>query len=267
LPIEALSPIETLWRLSAALGGLIVGSFANVCIHRIPRGESIVAPRSRCPACHALIRAQDNVPILSYLFLLGRCRVCRVPISPRYPLVEAANGLLYWAVALMLPPGAVAGVIMLFLTALLVLSLIDLEHYILPDVITLPGIVVAIAASFLPGWHIAPREAVLGAAGAYATLAVFGLAYEKIRGVEGLGQGDWKMAAMLAALLGWRGALLTLLLASVAGTVVGVAVALWQRSSVRQQRIPLGTFLGLAGIVVIFVGSRLLTWYAGLWYG
>jgi leader peptidase (prepilin peptidase) / N-methyltransferase len=257
----------TLWELGALLAGLLVGSFANVCIHRIPRGESIVHPRSRCPRCGALIRAWENVPILSYLVLLGRCRACRAPISPRYPLVEASNGLLYWAVATAQGPNVVAGVTMALLTALLVLSLIDLEHYILPNVITLPGIVVGVAASFLPGWPVSPLEALLSAAGGYAVLALFGIAYQKLRGVEGLGQGDWKMVAMLGACLGWRGAVLSLLLASIGGTLVGIVVALWQRSSVRQQRVPLGTFLGLAAIVVVFTGPRLLGWYASLWYG
>jgi leader peptidase (prepilin peptidase)/N-methyltransferase len=257
----------TLWELGALLAGLLVGSFANVCIHRIPRGESIVHPRSRCPRCGALIRAWENVPILSYAVLLGRCRACRAPISPRYPLVEAVNGWLYWAVASVQTPGATAGITMALLTALLVLSLIDLEHYILPNVITLPGIVFGIAASFVPGWPVGPIEAVLSAAGGYAVLALFGIADQKLRGVEGLGQGDWKMVAMLGACLGWRGAVLSLLLASVGGTIVGIAIALWQRSSVRQQRIPLGTFLGLAAIDVVFTGHRLLGWYAGLWYG
>jgi leader peptidase (prepilin peptidase)/N-methyltransferase len=257
----------TLWELGALLAGLLVGSFANVCIHRIPRGESIVRPRSRCPRCGAAIRAWENVPILSYALLLGRCRACRAPISPRYPLVEAGNGLLYWAVAAAQAPGVAAGLTMALLTALLVLSLIDLEHYILPNVITLPGIVVGIGASFVPGWPVGTIEALLSAAGGYACLALFGIAYQKLRGVEGLGQGDWKMVAMLGAFLGWRGAVLAVLLASIGGTIVGVAVALWLRSSVRQQRVPLGTFLGLASIAVVFVGPRLLGWYGGLWHG
>jgi leader peptidase (prepilin peptidase)/N-methyltransferase len=257
----------TLWELGALLAGLLIGSFANVCIHRIPRGESIVRPRSHCPRCGAAIRAWENVPILSYVLLLGRCHACRAPISPRYPLVEAANGLMYWAVAVTQAANLAAGVTMALLTTLLVLSLIDLEHYILPNVITLPGIAAGIAASFVPGWPITTLDAMLSAAGGYACLALFGLAYQKLRGVEGLGQGDWKMVAMLGAFLGWRGTVLSLLLASVGGTIVGIAVALWRRSSVRQQRVPLGTFLGLAAIAVVFTGPRLLRWYSDLWGG
>ncbi len=250
------------WEIWALVFGLVIGSFANVCIYRIPIGKSIVRPRSSCPRCGAAIRPWDNIPVLSFLLLLGRCRSCRTRISLRYPLVELANGLLYWAVAVLQPPGPYVLVTMAFLTAFLVLSLIDLEHFILPNVITLPGIAVGVAASFLPESPLSPRDALAGAALGYAAFALIGLAYRVLRGVEGLGQGDWKMAAMLGAFLGWKGALLAVFLASVAGTVVGVAVAVWRRRSVRQQRIPLGTFLGLAAIVVVFLGSDLLEWYA-----
>ena len=255
------------WELGALLAGLILGSFANVCIHRIPLEQSIVRPRSRCPRCGVPIRPWDNVPVLSYLWLLGRCRACHARISPRYPLVEAANGFLYWAVAVTQAPGGAAGVTMLFLTALLVLSLIDLEHYILPNVITLPGVVLGVAATFLPGWPLSPLESILSALGGYVALAIFGMSYQKLRGVEGLGQGDWKMVAMLGAFLGWRGAVLTVLFASVVGTLVGLAAALWQRTSLRQQRVPLGTFLGLAAMVVVFVGRPVMNWYWSLWNG
>jgi leader peptidase (prepilin peptidase)/N-methyltransferase len=253
------------WEIWALVFGLIIGSFANVCIYRIPIGKSVVRPRSSCPRCAAAIRAWDNIPVLSFLLLLGRCRVCRGRISPRYPLVELANGLLYGAVAVTHAPGPRALVTMAFLTALLVLSLIDLEHFILPDVITLPGIIVGVAASFLPDSLLSPGEALASAAAAYALFALFGLAYQKLRGAEGLGQGDWKMVAMLGAFLGWKGALLAVFLASVGGTLTGAAIALWRRRSVRQERIPLGTFLGLAAIVVVFLGADLLGWYARFW--
>jgi leader peptidase (prepilin peptidase)/N-methyltransferase len=253
------------WEIWALVFGLIIGSFANVCIYRIPIGKSVVRPRSSCPRCGAAIRPWDNIPVLSFLLLLGRCRACRGRISPRYPLVEMANGLLYAAVAATQAPGPYALVTMAFLTAFLVLSLIDLEHFILPNVITLPGIVLGVAASFLPDSPLAPWEALASAASGYALFALFGLAYQRLRGAEGLGQGDWKMAAMLGAFLGWRGALLAVFLASVSGTLVGAAIALWRRRSVRQQRVPLGTFLGLAAIVVVFVGQDLLGWYARFW--
>jgi len=156
---------------------------------------------------------------------------------------------------------------MAFVTALLVLALIDLEHFMLPNAITLPGVAVGFAASFLPDARLAPLESGLSAAGSYLVFALFGLAYEWLRGVEGLGQGDWKMVAMLGAFLGWRATLLTVLLASVLGTVVGVALGLRRGQGVRQQRVPLGAFLGLAAIGVVFVGDSMLAWYGGFFRG
>lgn len=251
------------FETTCLLLGLVVGSFANVCVHRLPRGESVVSPPSRCPSCGTRIEARDNLPVLGWLLLRGRCRSCRAPISWRYPAVELANGLLWLALATKGGPRASTFVAMALVSALLVLSLIDLDHQLLPDRITLPGVAAGIAASFLPGWPVSPREAVLSAGGGWLAFAAVAKAYEKTRGVEGLGQGDWKMAAMLGAFLGWQGMLLTVLLASVAGTLVGVgAIALRGRDL--RFALPLGTFLGVAGIVVVFFGDSLLAWYRGL---
>jgi leader peptidase (prepilin peptidase)/N-methyltransferase len=251
------------FETTALLLGLVVGSFANVCVYRLPRRQSIVSPPSRCPSCGALIRARDNVPILSWLLLRGRCRSCRAPISPRYPAVEAANGLLWLALAVLRGPRAQTFVAMALVTALLVLSLIDLDHQLLPDAITLPGIAAGLAASFLPGSPVRPLGALLAAAGGWLAFAAVAKAYQRLRGVEGLGQGDWKMAAMLGAFLGWPPMLLTVLLASVAGTLVGLgAVALRGRDM--RYALPLGTFLGAAGIVTVFFGDAMLAWYRGV---
>lgn len=253
------------WELNALLVGLMVGSFANVCIHRLPLGLSIVRPRSRCPRCHSPIRALDNVPVLSYLVLGARCRHCRAPISPRYPAVEVANGLAYMGVAVRLGATPIAVVDMAFITALLVLTLIDFDHQILPDVITLPGTAFAIAASGAAWWFHWPGlphpiESIASAAGGYLAFFAVAESYRRARGVEGLGQGDWKMAAMLGAILGWQKLLLTVLLAAVAGTVVGVALMALRRHTA-QHPLPLGTFLGIAGIAVVFAGDALLAWY------
>jgi leader peptidase (prepilin peptidase)/N-methyltransferase len=253
------------WRTAALLFGLIVGSFANVCIHRIPREQSVVAPRSRCPHCGHALSAWENVPVLSYLVLLGRCRECRKPIAPRYPLVELANGVAYLGLALLHPPSARAFVSMALVTALLVLSLIDLEHYILPDAITKPGIALGLLASFLPGWPVPPLEALLSAAGGYLAFLAIAKLYQSTRGLEGLGQGDWKMAAMLGAFLGWQALLLTVLLASVAGTLAGLVMILRGAREGLQAKVPLGTFLGLAGVGVVFAGAPLLRWYLSLY--
>jgi leader peptidase (prepilin peptidase)/N-methyltransferase len=258
--------LETpLWPLVALALGLIVGSFANVCIHRLPLRQSVVSPRSRCPHCGTAIAAWDNLPLLSYALLRGRCRSCRAPISIRYPLIEAVNGLLYLGLALQFGPALRTLVLMAFVTALLVLSLIDVDHRILPDVITLPGIAVGLAASLLPG-PPTPVGSVAGAAGGYLAFWAVAEAYRRARGVEGLGQGDWKMTAMLGAFLGWDQMLLAVFLASVVGTVVGLGLMAARRAD-GKYALPLGTFLGLAGIAATFVGEPVTTWYRQLLHG
>jgi len=262
LPIDLLlsSPF---WEGTSLLVGLVVGSFANVCIHRLPTGASIVSPPSRCPSCSARIRPWDNIPVLSYVLLLGRCRSCRARISPRYPLIELANGLLYWALASALGPSWHTLVLMAFVTGLLILVFIDFDHHHLPNVITRPGILVGLAASFLPGSQVTPRGAALAAAGGYLAFFAVATAYRRLRGVEGLGQGDWKLAAMLGAFLGWEPLLLTIFFAALSGTLVGLALMLLRGRTLRHA-LPLGTFLGLSAIVVLFVGEPLLRWYRGL---
>jgi leader peptidase (prepilin peptidase)/N-methyltransferase len=254
------------FEVTASLLGLAAGSFANVCIHRLPQGRSVVIPPSRCPRCEVLIRPWDNVPVLSWLLLRGRCRGCRAPISARYPAVEAATGLLWLGLAALRGPSLQTTVSMLLVTALLVLSLIDLEHQILPDTITLPGILVGLAASFLPGSPVGPLGAAAAAGAGWLAFAAVARAYQSTRGVEGLGQGDWKMAAMLGAFLGWQKMLLTVLLASVGGTVVGLALIAARGRDMRYA-LPFGTFLGAAGILVVFLGDPLLEWYRGFFDG
>ncbi len=254
------------FETTAFLLGLIVGSFANVCIYRLPRRESVVTPPSRCPSCGTTIRARDNVPVLSWLLLRGRCRACRAPISPRYPVVEAANGVLWLALAVVRGPRLQTLVEMALVTALLVLSFIDLDHQILPDAITLPGVAVGLAASFRPGSPVTPLAALLAAAGGWLAFALVAKTYRLVRGVEGLGQGDWKLAAMLGAFLGWQPMLLTVLIATLAGTVVGLA-AVGLRGRGMRHALPLGTFLGAAGITVVFFGEPILSWYQGFFRG
>jgi leader peptidase (prepilin peptidase)/N-methyltransferase len=255
---------EGSFPILALLFGLIIGSFANVCIHRLPLGRSVVTPASACPACGRPIAWYDNVPVLSYLFLLGRCRHCRSRISARYPLVETANGALYLWLGLTEGATLKTAFLMAFVTALLVLTLVDLDHQLLPDVITLPGIALGVAASLLvPGWPVAPLAAVLSAAFGYLAFFAVAEAYKKARGVEGLGRGDWKMVALLGAFLGWERMLLTVFLATLAGSAVGLGLmALRGRSS--QHALPLGTFLGAAALLVLFAGDPVISWYRGL---
>jgi len=250
-------------EIAALLFGLAVGSFANVVVYRLPLGRSLSHPRSQCPRCGAPVRPWQNVPVVSWLFLLGRCASCREPISWRYPAVELANGLLWMGLAAS-PSGLRTPFEMLLVTALLVLGLIDLDHQLLPDAITLPWTALGLALSLLPGWPVTPLGAFAAAAGGWGAMALVATLYQKTRGVEGLGQGDWKMAAMLGAWLGWQPLLLTVFLATLAGTLVGVGLMAAGRPA-RETRLPLGSFLALAAIVVVFAGQAVLSWYAGFY--
>jgi leader peptidase (prepilin peptidase)/N-methyltransferase len=272
------------FEITALLFGLVVGSFANVCIHRLPRDYepapgrlgwlrdlwrqalSVVHPGSHCPRCGRAIRPWDNVPVLSWLALRGRCRACGLPISIRYPAVEAANGLLWLGLAHTAGPRVQTLVFMPFVTVLLILVLIDLEHQLLPDVLTLPGTALGIAASFLPGARVSPLHAAAAALGGYLCFALLAWVWRRLRGIEALGQGDWKMAALLGAFLGFPGLLLTVLIASAAGSLVGVAL-IARGGGGWQSRLPFGSFLGAAGIVAVFAADRLLGWYRILLLG
>ncbi len=247
--------------LSLAVG-LIVGSFANVVIHRLPLEQSVVHPRSRCPRCGAQIQARDNLPVVSWILLRGRCRACRAAISFRYPVVEATNGFLYLMIAMTAGPTLLAAATMVFVTALLILSLIDLDHQRLPDVITKPGIVVGLAASFLPG-PPSPRESAATAIGGYLALAAIAWLARLYYKEEALGQGDWKLVAMLGAFLGWQSMLLAVLLGSALGAAFGVGAMLWYGASGRS-RLPLGSFLCVGGIAVVLAGAPILGWYREL---
>lgn len=256
-------PEPLFWAVSLVFG-MVLGSFANVCIHRLPLEISVVTPGSRCPRCQAPIRAWQNVPVLSYVLLGGRCAACRAPISPRYPLVEAANGLFCLGLAAQYGPTPATLVRMLLVTALVVLVLIDADHQILPDAVTLPGIGAGVAASFVPGWGVGWLEALLAAAGGFLVFAAVGWAWERLRGIEALGRGDWKLAAMLGAFLGWQELLWVVFMGSLAGTLAGLG-AMARHGQGLQLRLPFGTFLGLAAIAVLFVGRALVTWYGVLW--
>lgn len=242
----------------AALG-LAIGSFLNVCIYRLPRGESVVTPPSRCPSCGHRLRWFDNVPVLGWLLLRGRCRSCRAAISPMYPLVESATAGLFvlqlWQVGWqpLLP------IRLLFVAAMIVLFMIDLQHRILPNVITLPGILVGLVAClfFEPGW----RSSLIGVAAGGGVLWVIGEAYFRLRGEEGMGFGDVKMLAMIGAFLGWQLMLVTLLLASFAGSLIGGAMIVVDRGNMKYA-LPLGSFLALGAIVATHVGYPLVAWYA-----
>jgi leader peptidase (prepilin peptidase)/N-methyltransferase len=244
--------------------GAIVGSFLNVVIHRYPREESIVFPPSRCPRCGTAIKPYDNIPILSYAILGGRCRACRAPISMRYPLVELANGLFYLAifqrtgVSVAFIP--VAAIVSMFI----VLIYIDAEIQILPDVIDLPGIAIGIAIGALgldqltSGLVLAHSltDSLLGAAIGAGVLLVIALGYKLVRHIEGMGLGDVKMLAMIGAVMGAEALLPVLLIASVSGALCAIPLAL-RHDKGMQLAIPFGVFLGFGALVVLFFGGTL----------
>lgn len=246
---------------SAFIAGIVLGSFLNVCIRRVPAKESIVHPPSHCPGCAAPIRVDDNIPLLSYALLRGRCRACRQPISWRYPLVEILTGLVM--VALVRHFGLVpqlpvyAG----FMAALIVITFIDLDHQIIPDVISLPGIVVGLACAVVglgPPLAASVGGVLLGGGFLYAVAA----GYELLTGREGMGGGDIKLLAMIGAFLGWTGVLTTLLLASFSGALAGGVLILLKRADGRSP-IPFGPFLAIGATCALFLGSSLIDWYVG----
>lgn len=246
----------------AFLFGAAMGSFANVLIHRLPMGLSIVSPGSRCPSCGTGIRWFDNIPIVSYFILGGRCRSCEAAISPRYPLVETLSGLLFAAVFFRFGVGLHAVVLAVFGWSLVVITFIDLDHRIIPDVISLPGILAGFAASFIPGFP-RPMDSALGVAlgGGFLFLVLY--SYEKIMGEEGMGLGDVKLLAMIGAFLGWQALPITILASSFTGSLVGVGYALLKGESVRKFPVPFGPFLALGALVHLFFGVELIQWYLG----
>jgi leader peptidase (prepilin peptidase) / N-methyltransferase len=262
--------LQALLGIYAAVLGLIVGSYLNVVIYRLPRGLSTVLPRSRCPECGAAIRAFDNVPVLSFLLLGGRCRACRQRISWRYPLIEAATAALFVACFLRFGVSFAAPAAALFSSLMLALAIIDIDHMILPDVLTYPGIAAGILLQPLLPWARlwdGPWGAMAGAAagaalGAGVLLAVW-LAWYLVRHEEGMGLGDVKMLAVIGAFLGWKGVLVALFFAALSGATVGLALMAWGSLGARS-KLPFGSFLALGGWIALFVGEALVQAYARL---
>jgi len=238
-------------------GGLLIGSFLTVVAYRVPRGESIVGGRSRCPACGAQIAAYDNVPVVSWLLLRGRARCCSAPISARYPLTELATGTLYAATVLVLwgDAGEVA-LGLAFVTMLVAVTLTDLERRIIPNKVLLVGAVVgfALAAATDPG---SLPERAIAAAAAGGLLFVIALAYPR-----GMGLGDVKLAAVMGLYLG-RSVAPALLVAFAAGSLVGLALIARHGAAARKQAVPFGPFLALGGVVGLLAGDQIVDWYLG----
>ncbi len=268
----------------ALVFGLAVGSFLNVVIHRLPimmerdwlsqcaelRGEpalqheplSLAAPRSRCPHCGHAISALENIPVLSYLLLRGRCRGCGAGISPRYPLVEAFTGLAFAAAAWKFGPTVAAAAAMLFVAAMIALTFIDFDKQLLPDDITLPLLWAGLLFNAF-GVFTDLKSAVLGAAAGYLLLWSVYWAFKLATGKEGMGFGDFKLLAAIGAWTGWVILPLTILLSSFVGAVVGIALMVLTKHG-RDVPIPFGPYLAAAGVIALFWGKPLTQTYLHL---
>ena len=244
------------------LFGLAIGSFLNVCIYRIPLGQSIVHPPSRCTGCGQALRWHHNVPVASWLLLRGRCAFCGAGISARYPAVELLTGVVFALHALVFEPGPLLLVRLAFAAVLIVLAFIDIDHRILPDSMTLTGIPLGVLASVWlpPGW----RDSLIGVALGGGILWLIAEAYYRWRHVEGMGMGDVKMLAMIGAVLGWRAVIVTLVLSSFSGALVGVLMMSRAKDGMRYA-LPFGTFLSLGALVASLVGEPLVAWYVSFY--
>lgn len=269
--------------------GAIIGSFLNVVIHRLPLEESVAFPSSKCPSCSKDIAFYDNVPVLSYVLLGGRCRSCKTSISARYPAVELLTALLFLAVTWRTGLTLALPFDLIFVSALVALVFIDAEHMILPNAITYPGMVFALVARLaipylvgpthfddLPGlmnglldgwpiWAASLGAAFIGALVGGGSLWVMGWAWEKLRGVEAMGLGDVKMMFMVGGYLGWRLTILTIFFGALSGSIIGVGITLYEGRKDLQSLLPYGIYLGVGAIIALLFGSQIVNWYASFY--
>jgi leader peptidase (prepilin peptidase)/N-methyltransferase len=242
--------------------GLCIGSFLNVCIYRLPNSQSLVRPRSTCPHCNTVIRFYDNIPVLSYLWLKGRCRHCGAAIALRYPIVELLGGLFALGTYLKFGLTIETPIYYIFIAALLVVTFIDLDHRIIPDVITLSGIPLFFIASFLLP-RITWTQSLLGILVGGGSLFLVAWTYHLITKKDGMGGGDIKLLAMIGAVVGWQGVLFTIFASSLLGTLAGLAVMVQSRQGMKLA-VPFGPFLAIGSIIYLFFGTRLITLYINL---
>ena len=269
--------------------GLLIGSFLNVVIYRLPLGESIVFPSSHCPACGTAINWYDNIPVISYAILRGRCRSCRTLILPIYPAVELLVACLYLLLFILHWDQIITGswppllADMVFVSLIVPLVFIDLRYKLLPNAITYPGLALLLVLRALepdawvlahtptpfglataPAWELSLFASVLGGVAGGGTLWLVREAYYRLRHVEGMGLGDVKMMLMVGAFLGWQLTLLTIFIGSLLGSLVGILIILIRGGNMKMQ-IPFGVFLGPAAIIVLFIGRQLMVWYIGMY--
>lgn len=246
--------------------GACIGSFLNVCISRLPASESVLHPGSKCPVCQEQIRFYDNIPLISYLWLFGKCRRCGDPISLRYPVIEALTGAM--AVCILYRFGLTddALIYFFFVAALIVVIYIDLDHQIIPDVISLPGIPAGFLATFFLE-HLTYIDSLIGILVGGGILFAVASGYYFLTGKEGMGGGDIKLLAMIGAFTGWQGVCFTIFVASVTGTIAGVLLMIFTRKDLKHA-LPFGPFLSIGAVAYLFFGERLIAFYffrAPLW--
>jgi len=239
--------------------GALVGSFLNVCIFRLPKEESIIWPGSHCPQCNKPIKFYDNIPLISYLLLQGKCRYCKKTISLQYPLVEGITALSSFLLIMKFGPSLSYLFYFAFIAALIVITVIDLYHQIIPDVISLPGIGVGIIASLiLP--QMAFFNSLIGVLLGGGSLFIVGTLYQWIFKREGMGGGDVKLLAMIGAFLGWKAVILTILLSSLIGSITGIIIMVLKGKDFKYA-IPFGPFLSLGAVMSLFYGEEIIRWY------
>ncbi len=243
--------------------GLIIGSFLNVVIHRLPLGENVVFPPSHCPRCRTAIPFYHNIPLCSYLILRGRCHSCRERISPQYPLVEGFCAFSFWLTWHFFALTPAAAVTATFISLLIALAAIDLEHMILPDELTLGGSALFFIYSFFNP-AVSQLDAVLSGLGAALIFSGFFFFYLKVRKIEGLGFGDIKMVLMMGLFLGMQRLVVAIFLASLAGLLVGIFLMLFKKKNLKFA-LPFGPFLSLGSYIAIFWGDAILAWMGSLW--
>jgi len=242
--------------------GLIVGSFSNVCIYRIPRNESVIYPASHCPKCRTKIKPIDNIPLLSYILLKGRCRNCGSKISIQYPVVEFLTGLIYLIIYLTYGLSIQSLVYIILSSALIIIAFIDLQEQIIPDIISLPGIVVGLILSFIVP-YISFINSALGALVGGGIILIIAWVGSIIFKKEAMGGGDVKLTAMIGAFLGWRYTIISLFLGFFIGALVGIILILSKIKS-KEDMVPFGPFIVLGSIITLLWGEKILAWYIGI---
>lgn len=246
--------------------GLCIGSFLNVCIYRIPASKSLIRPGSSCPSCNTPIKFYDNIPVVSYLILRGKCRSCQSGISFRYPFVEILTGLAWALCYYRFGISAESAVMVVFLSVLILITFIDIDHRIIPDIISLPGIpLFFLAAVFFTPLDL--KSSLIGILVGGGSLFLVAEGYYLLTKNEGMGGGDIKLLAMIGALIGWKGVFFTIFASSAIGTVVGLFVMLITRNNLKLA-VPFGPFLAFGAALYVFAGEDLIRWYynvAGLY--